>query len=101
MTACERATAGLEATVMVEEVEVSQATVASSFRPQAWRAAMRQFVQDVLLGLQLFTGLVLVVQVEAAEQGNAAQDDDRDDLDAEGKVGLRHRRFAQKPVTEF
>ena len=52
MTACERATAGLEATVMVEEVEVSQATVASSFRPQAWRAAMRQFVQDVLLGLR-------------------------------------------------
>ncbi len=70
MTACERATAGLEATVMVEEVEVSQATVASSFRPQAWRAAMRQFVQDVLLGLRRVShntlamlGLVAVVGV--------------------------------------
>ena len=55
---------------MVEEVEVSQATVASSFRPQAWRAAMRQFVQDVLLGLRRVShntlamlGLVAVVGV--------------------------------------
>src|SRR3990167_1597390 len=70
MTACERATAGLEAAVMVEEVEVSQATVASSFRPQAWRAALRQFVQDVLLGLRRVShntlamlGLVAVVGV--------------------------------------
>ena len=46
MTACERATAGLEAAVIVEEVEVSQ-TASSSVRPQVWRAAMSQFVQDV------------------------------------------------------
>lgn len=70
MTACERATAGLEAAVMVEEVEVSQATVASSRRPQAWRVAVGQFVQDVLLGLRRVShntlamlGLVAVVGV--------------------------------------
>lgn len=70
MTACERATAGLEAAVMVEEVEVSQATLASSPRPQAWRAVVRQFVQDVLLGLRRVShntlamlGLVAVVGV--------------------------------------
>lgn len=70
MTACERATAGPEAAVMVEEVEVSQATVASSYRPQAWRVAALQFVQDVLLGLRRVShntlamlGLVAVVGV--------------------------------------
>jgi soluble lytic murein transglycosylase-like protein len=70
MTACERATAGPEAAVMVEEVEVSQTAVTSSFRPQAWRAAMSQFVQDVLLGLRRVShsalamlGLVAVVGV--------------------------------------
>lgn len=69
MTACERATAGLEAAVMVEEVEVSQ-TASSSVRPQVWRAAMSQFVQDVLLGLRRVShnalamlGLVAVVGV--------------------------------------
>ncbi len=70
MTACERATAGLEAAVMVEEVEVSQTAVASSVGPQVWRAAMSQFVQDVLLGLRRVShnalamlGLVAVVGV--------------------------------------
>lgn len=52
MTACERAEAGLEAAVMVEEVNVLPATVASTLRLQAWRAAVLQVVQDVVLGMR-------------------------------------------------
>ena len=53
MTACERATAGPEAAVMVEATPVSQqATVASSFHPQAWRAGVLQFVDDVVRGMR-------------------------------------------------
>lgn len=55
---------------MVEEVEVSQTAVASSLQPQAWRAGLHQFVQDVLLGLRRVShnalamlGLVAVVGV--------------------------------------
>lgn len=69
MTACERATAGPEVAVVVEEVEVSQASRSSS-RPLAWREVALLFVQDVLLGLRRVShntlamlGLVAVVGV--------------------------------------